>query len=134
MCTHAPTTLAPALHLQYHATIWLESYWIHSWYFLADVCLLCILTLIKWWFWDTASDVKLSWYMCPGQQRLPAGIIISFWGKIENRACDDTTISLGLGFLHTKQKEWLFDVHGIWRETDGGRDRLHEDLRFGVGT
>ena len=84
--------------------------------------------------WDTASDVKLSWYMCPGQHRLPAGIIISFWRKIENRACDDTTISLGPGFLHTKQKEWLFDVHGIWRETDGGLDRLHEDLRFGVGT
>ena len=116
MCTHAPTTLAPALHLQYHATIWLESYWIHSWYFLADVCLLCILTLIKWWFWDTASDVKLSWYMCPGQQRLPAGIIISFWRKIKNRACDDTTISLGPGFLLFRNKRKGFLMCMVFEE------------------
>jgi hypothetical protein len=29
------------------------------------------------------------------------------------RSTKTTTIGLGPGFLHTKQKEWLFDVHGI---------------------
>ena len=67
-----------------------------------------------------ASSVKLSSVKCPGQQRHPAGIITSFLRKVENLACDGTTISFGPGFLHMKQYEWLFDVEGIERDSDGG--------------
>lgn len=47
MWEHIPKTLAPALHLQYHAVTLASLYFIHSWYDRDDTCRLCNRTLIR---------------------------------------------------------------------------------------
>lgn len=47
MWEHIPTTLAPALHLQYHAVTLASSYLIHNWYDRDDTCRLCNRTLTR---------------------------------------------------------------------------------------
>ena len=57
-----------------------------------------------------ASSVNRSSWRWTGQQRLPAGMIISLWRNVENRALGGTLISLGPGLMHKKQYEWDFAV------------------------
>jgi hypothetical protein len=63
----------------------------------------------------TASSLKLSSYICPGQHRAPGEITMLFSIKVLYLTIDGTTINLYPLRLHIQHCEWLFEQRYLFK-------------------